>query len=95
MGDAQDLVGLLAGDEPALNSQAFLGNLLAALIAEFLHCALVTLFLEVEKYFLYPLCLSQWSNHMFFLRCFRRTVRDHLLAEITSGVHFSSMLMCH
>lgn len=74
MGDAQDLVGLLAGDEPALNSQAFLGNLLAALIAEFFHCALVTLFLKIAKNFLYPLGLSQWTNHVLFFRGFRRTV---------------------
>lgn len=95
MGDAQDLIGLLAGNETALNSQTFLGNLLAALIAEFLHCALVPLFLKIANYFLYPLSLSQWTNHVFFLRCLRGAVSYLLFAEITSDVHFSGMLMCH
>lgn len=38
MGYAQDLEGLLAGHESALDAQALLGHLLATLVAEFLHC---------------------------------------------------------
>ena len=37
MGNSQDLKGLLAGDESALDAQALLGHLLAAFVAEFLH----------------------------------------------------------
>ena len=37
MGYSQDLEGLLPRHESTLNAQAFLGHLLAAFVAEFLH----------------------------------------------------------
>ena len=51
VGDAKDLKGLLAGNKPSLNSQTLLSNLLATLVAEFLHCAFRTLLMKILKHF--------------------------------------------
>lgn len=45
--DAKDFECLLSGHEAALDAKALLCNLLAALVAELLHCALVLFFLEI------------------------------------------------
>jgi hypothetical protein len=67
MGYAQDLEGLLAGHESALDAQALLGHLLATLVAEFLHCWLVAFFVQVLEYLYHAVFFGEGPNHSGFL----------------------------
>lgn len=50
LAQAQDFEGLFLGDKPTLDSEPLFGDLLAALVAEFLHIHFPLLFFQVASY---------------------------------------------
>ncbi len=54
-GQAEDVIGLLLSDKPALDSESFFSDLLSAFVAELFHVALLPLPLKVLHDLLHPL----------------------------------------
>lgn len=63
VGDAQNLEGLLAGHEAALDSQALLRHLLTALVTKLLHRRLVGLLVKVLHDLLHALFFCERADH--------------------------------